>query len=224
MSARPRVRRPPSKSRQGFIAQLQRQRGIKEMNRRVLIVCEDQKSAPNYFNALRDELKLPALSVVVASSDGRTQPIQVVQTAINMCDKAESKDNDDDPFDEAWAVIDGDYGVEINNARNSAAAHEPKIKLAITTPCFEYWIILHFEDYGTTQKTSAQIVSQLEKNIPDYGKGSTKFGSIVGRYKDAMCRAKRGRDTGEFPNPEDQNPCSEIDKLIDSINNLVSES
>ena len=76
-----RAKKPISKATKSLNEQLQRKRGIRDLAKRFLIVCEDQKSAPNYFNALKRYLNLSATSVEVADSRGHTQPIQVVNRA-----------------------------------------------------------------------------------------------------------------------------------------------
>ena len=43
-------------------------------------------------------------------------------------------------------MIDGDYGSKIHNAR--ARANKNGVELAISTMCFEYWVLLHFEETG----------------------------------------------------------------------------
>ena len=63
--------------------QLQRRRGVRDLAKRFLIVCEDDKSAPNYFEALKKHFSLSATSVEMAGSGGQTQPIQVVERAVD---------------------------------------------------------------------------------------------------------------------------------------------
>jgi hypothetical protein len=46
-------KKPLSKKTLALLDQLRRKRGIKELRKRFLIVCEDGKSAPNYFEALK---------------------------------------------------------------------------------------------------------------------------------------------------------------------------
>ena len=72
------------------MADLQRRRGVRDLEKRFLIVCEDDKSAPNYFYALRKHFNLSAASIRIAGSGGNTQPIQVVEEAISLKTKAAS--------------------------------------------------------------------------------------------------------------------------------------
>jgi hypothetical protein len=196
--------------------QLRRRSGVRPLQERFLIVCEDGKSAPNYFKALKICENLSATSIEVFGSDGNTQPIQVVKAAIERKRAADSKDSGTVPFDQVWCVIDGDYGTKINNARHSAKAHQ--IKLAVSTPCFEYWVLLHFQDYDSAAEDCDSIIRVLKrKQLPKYQRGDCDFSKIAPQARTASERAERLRRKSEFPDPENQNPCSEIYLLIKAI-------
>jgi hypothetical protein len=83
-----------------LLEQLQRRRGVRDLPKRFLIVCEDGKSAPNYFDALKKHFNLSAASVQVAGSRGRTQPLQVVPQAIKLKEKVAKPDSGTEPFDQ----------------------------------------------------------------------------------------------------------------------------
>lgn len=194
---------------------ISRERGERPLHKRFLIVCEDDKSAPGYFNALKKSENLSATSVQVFGSKGYTQPIQVVKEAIKRKQRAEDAANSGtEPFSEVWCVIDGDYGTKISNARKSAIAKG--VKLAISTKCFEYWILLHFEKSAVSTMNCDAIVHTLKQNhLPGYTKGGCDFAEIVKHVREASKRAQILRDTAVMP--EDQNPCSDIFKLTSAI-------
>jgi hypothetical protein len=110
-----------------LLAQLERRRGVRELEKRFLIVCEDTKSATAYFKALKKYLNLSATSVEVADSKGHTQPIQVVEEAISLKEKASEPESGTEPFDHVWCVIDGDYEGKIPPAR--AKLHFPRSRI-----------------------------------------------------------------------------------------------
>src|SRR5258707_2699120 len=163
-------RRPLSKKTLALLDQLKRRRGIRELEKRFLIVCEDGKSAPNYFEALKKHYNLSATSVQVVGSGGSTQPTQVVTKAIELKHNAEDAESGTVPFNQVWCVIDGDYGNKIANARAKAKANN--VELAISTKCFEYWLLLHYEENDTSTLDCDGLVSSLrERHIPGYEKG-----------------------------------------------------
>ncbi len=65
MSKGRKSRRPLSKKTAALIEQIQRRRGVRNLEKRFLIVCEDDKSAPDYFEALKKHFNLA--QAVVAS-------------------------------------------------------------------------------------------------------------------------------------------------------------
>jgi hypothetical protein len=211
-------KKPLSKKVQTLNEQLQRRRGVRDLAKRFLIVCEDDKSAPNYFNALKKHFNLSAASIQVVGSGGRTQPVQVVERAGELKEAAADPQSGTDPFGEVWCLIDGDYGNKINHARTKARGLG--VKLAISTKCFEYWLLLHFEENDTsTMHCDALVRSLKEKHLPKYEKGKYDFSDIVSRVHDACKRAeklwKAGIARGELP--ENQNPSSEIYIIVNEL-------
>ena len=221
MSKRKPAKRPLSKATIALNTQLQRKHGVRELANRFLIVCEDDKSAPNYFEALKKHFNLSAASIRVAGSGGNTQPVQVVQRAIEINVAASNADSGTEPFQHVWCVLDGDCGDKINNARSKADANG--IKLAISTMCFEYWILLHFEENSFSTLDCDEMVRTLrdkkKKYIPNYHKGKCDFQGIVTQVDQACLRAEKIRRPGILRGdpPERQNPCSEVYLLIRAI-------
>ncbi|HKI17905.1 MAG TPA: RloB family protein [Isosphaeraceae bacterium] len=218
MSNGKKPRKPLSPKVVALNQQLERRRGVRQLAKRFLIVCEDGKSAPSYFEALKKHFNLSATSVKVAGSDGNSQPIQVVQRAVELKTSAASTDSGTEPFAQVWCVIDGDYGEKIKNARAKATARG--VKLAISTKCFEYWVLLHFEESDTASIDCDALVSSLKrKHLPKYEKGKCKFDDIVKDVRNACKRAEKLRQPGIARGelPEIQNPCSEVYKLVNAI-------
>ncbi len=218
MSKGKKQRKPLSKKTIALLDQLKRRSGVRELARRFLIVCEDHKSAPDYFEALKKQFKLSATSVQVVGSGGRTQPLQVVTRAVELKENAAGEESGTEPFDEVWCVIDGDFGDKINNAR--ARAKAKGVELAISTKCFEYWVLLHFEESAAPTTDCGAVVGFLrERHLPKYEKGSCDFSAIVEQVHVASKRAEKlrkpGVDRGE--KPENQNPCTEVYKLINAL-------
>jgi hypothetical protein len=218
MSMGKKTKKPLSKKTTWLNEQLQRRRGVRELEKRFLVVCEDNKSAPNYFEALKKHFRLSATSIEVVGSAGFTQPVQVVKRAMELKKRAADPDSGTVPYEEVWCVIDGDFGDKITNARSKANARD--IQLAVSTMCFEYWMLLHFEETDRSTMDCDGLVQYLKKkHLPHYEKGKCDFHDIVGRVHEACKRAEKLRKPGikRGDNPEDQNPCSEVYKLIHAV-------
>ena len=203
-------------------SQLRRDRGERNIEKRILIVCEDEKSAPNYFYALKKYLNLSAASIEVAGSGGNTQPMQVVKKAADLRGRSFRDDSGTMPFNSVWALVDGDYGKKVGVARIEAKKNG--VNLVVTTQCFEYWVVLHYEDYQSPDNKCDDVVRYLKKHDSMYSKGACNFKDIVSKYTIASNRAKTLREPqAERCLPENQNPCSEIYKLINHIEEKVVE-
>jgi hypothetical protein len=217
MSRKGGQKKPLSKATVALNEQLRRKRETRDLAEKFLIVCEDTKSAVHYFEALVSHFKISATSVQISHSDGHTQPIQVVETALRFKEIAEDEESGTEPFKHVWCVIDGDFGDKISNARHKADAHE--IRLAVSTKCFEYWILLHFVENATPTEKCAGIIRVLKRHLPSYKKGKCEFHEIVKNVHDACDRASRLRKPGieRKELPEAQNPCSEVYELIKQL-------
>lgn len=212
-------KRPISKKVAHLLQCLERRTNTRLLNKRVLIACEDDKSSPDYFHALLRHYKLSASRVEIVRGGGDSQPLQVVEKAIEYAELAK-KSHGTEPFEEVWCVIDGDYGTKITNARKKAIADKNKIRLAISTPCFEYWLLLHFEESAKPTAGCDGTIKYLKKHIRSYDKGKCDFGAFMENVSIAKERAEKLRNA-TLPGqkyPEEQNPCSELYLLMETLN------
>lgn len=116
---------------------IRRVRRAKSERRRVLVLCEGMVTEVQYFQGLAQAvLKGHADSpVLVVKGIGR-DPAAVVSRAIKeLAEKA---------YDEIWAIVDVDEHARLSEA--AALAAQRGVHLAISNPCFELWLLWHYED------------------------------------------------------------------------------
>jgi hypothetical protein len=124
--------------------------------------------------------------------------------------------------DSAWAVFDGDEHIEQSPDKWRSAialATKQKIKLAITHPCFEFWYLIHFQDYFA-QITRDRVINLLGKHIPNYDKSMCLYPKpLKPLTEQAIQRAERIAAQIERDElDEHSNPCcSGLPKLIQSL-------
>ena len=122
---------------------------------RILIVGEGNTEA-NYFKGIGADSRVRqwATLKVVAGKGGSA--VATVKRAIGERDQEKRQG---DGYDEIWCVIDVEilekhHALPLKEARETA--QREGIKLALSNPCFEYWLLLHFErsarSYSTTDK------------------------------------------------------------------------
>lgn len=147
---------------------------------RILILCEGARTEPGYFLALVRDLDLPSVSVR-SPKRGQWGTAGITTTV------QQERERDSD-LDEIWCVLDHDErAVEIQGFRewleqNSQGKRgAAKIRATISTPCFEYWLLLHFSStnrpfHGTPGGPSAceQVIRELERYLEGYRKADAR--------------------------------------------------
>ena len=180
----------------------------------MLIVCEGEKTEPNYFNAFRTT----GLDVDVVGKGG--DPLNVVKVAQRYADKPPN----DRLFHEVWCVFDRDE-TSISPERFNEAIERAKrtgINVAYSNPCFELWYLLHFQPYNTPS-SCADCCSKLEKAMRamriQYRKNADDmFDLLAGRQAEAIRRAAQLLGQPELPGQEHNNPSTTVHKLVKRLN------
>ncbi|WP_260291414.1 RloB family protein [Sedimenticola hydrogenitrophicus] len=200
----------------------------REINRapyaKVLIVCEGEKTEPNYFNGLRDHYGLNTANVEVCGECG-SDPMGIIRHARQRY--REEKDAGD-TFDGVYCVFDKDTHAHYDQAVDTVRRMTPKdTYFAITSvPCFEYWLLLHFiyttRPYTALPGNSAgnQVLAELKGYMPGYEKGAgTVFSSLVGQLEFAKGNAARALRAAEDNGMD--NPSTRVHLLVDFLQNIM---
>lgn len=176
-----------------------------------MIFCEGAKSEPDYINGIKKIAEVAATSAISIEVDVRQGvPLTLVRRAIER--------KDDPEIDECWCVFDVEWPKNHPNLKQAVSlARDHGIGLAISNPCFELWLILHFEAYtrfsdnATVDRRSKELDGRMGKRIDP-----SKY---MPRRKEAVSRAQnlslRHRRNGvHFP---DDNPSSSMADLLSAI-------
>lgn len=160
---------------------LARKNGRRAPYDRILIVCEGSKTEPNYFNEIKQFYRLHTANVEVQHSSLGTCPLQIVKSAEELFLNGNSgKGIQKQAFEQVYAVFDRDDHKEYFNARNKADTLDGKLKNDLnkkakfkaisSVPCFELWLLLHFEDMQAPMHRD-DALTRLKKYLPYYTKG-----------------------------------------------------
>ncbi len=120
------------------------------------------------------------------------------------------------PHDEIWCVFDVDEHPKLAEAIQ--LAERSGIEVAVSHPCFELWLILHYRDQ--TAYIEPDGAQRVAKELLKCGKtlSAQALGELVVRYPDAAKRAKYLDKMHERNgSPPRSNPSSETWKLVDRI-------
>jgi hypothetical protein len=160
---------------------LRRKRAKRSPYDMVLIVCEGEKTEPNYFRALIDDFKLNTANVVVAKNIAGSSPKSIVDFAL----KEYRKDKE---YDRVYCVFDKDrhttYDTALDRIRRTRLANGHSIDAITSVPCFEFWLLLHFVRTTKQFDTSpgsicANVIRDLKSHIPGYAKGHVDIYQIT---------------------------------------------
>ncbi len=192
-------------------AELSRKPGKRQPRRLLLVVCEDAKAAPAYFNALRDHLRLETSRVEVCGRECGSAPISVVDFAIQ---RRRAHQKAGRIVDTTFCVIDADDHESIFKALDKANANG--LTVAVSSPCFEIWYLLHFAHGGRAYPKRDVLYRDLRKHLPDYDKGSFKgFDVLWDKMTAAIERAKLL--VGLREDDRLRNPSTEVHVVVEAF-------
>lgn len=193
----------------------------------ILIITEGEKTEPNYFKALRDRLRLTAADIEIASPSA-TDPIALTTFAIERRDSRakEAKKGLAVPYDEVWVVFDWEAEHDADRYQQGRQAAETgrvkEISFADSTPCFEYWLLLHFAETTKPFERCDQVKTYLRKSWKDYEKNASFSETLFDDLSEAVKRSQRCRIHHE-KSGAGGNPSTNVDLLAVSMNEATRE-
>ncbi|MCB0105425.1 MAG: RloB domain-containing protein [Caldilineaceae bacterium] len=190
---------------------------------RILIVIEGSKTELYYFQLLIDKLKLSTANIEVDPDSG-SAPQSVVRHA-----KQQYKQSlrSGDGFDRVYCVFDKDQHPGYQDAINAVKTAQPAnvFYVAPSVPCFEYWLLLHFE-YTTKpyaqrgQRSPADCVKDdLRQYLPAYDKSDLHtFEEVMPHVDTAIEHARRANSAAKRNDTD--NPSTGVNLLVEYLQNL----
>ena len=186
---------------------------------RVLVVCEGAYTEPLYFRAMRDRLRLNTL--IVRATKG-VDP----RTLVNIASEEDRRERrNGERFDSVYCIFDRDSHPQFKEASNMARARG--FKLARSWPCFEFWLLLHFEYVRApyTRKGSLSAcdacIHDLRKHLPHYSKGNrTTFDGLWHLLEDAIANGYTA--AADAAATSERNPSTEVHELVVYLRELAA--
>lgn len=160
----------------------------------VLIACDDGRTAPEYFKALQKEVQKHASLRIVG---GGFQPGPTVDRAIN-----EKRRLSRGPMDSAWALVDCECD-EALAMREKARGKKAGLRVALSSPCYEVWTLLHLEATGSTfidcnaviDRLKAKWKQEFHEDFPTSHKAQADYSKIMALRGEARRPSGRGGST-----------------------------
>lgn len=186
-----------------------------------LIVCEGEKTEPNYFKALEKELPRGTVDLKIDGVGRNT--IGLVNYTIKQRDNACRK------YDRVWVVFNKDDFPDDNFNSAIIKASSNDINCAWTNEAFELWFLLHFQFVNTGMKREdykAYLEREIKKRSQNakyvYLKNDIDTFSILKNYgnqKQAIEWAKQLKQNYTDECYATHNPCTLVHELIEELLN-----
>jgi len=195
-----------SKQRANYRGYSSRKVDTREVKQTFLIVCEGEKTEPNYFRSF---------GVLTAKIEG------VGENPSKLAIKAKELQEENE-YDQIWCVFDRDswtpedFNNAIRNAKNQG------FNLAYSNEAFELWYVLHFEFLNTgiprreyCQKLNSLLNRKYEKNSETIYKDLFKYQEIAIRNAENLLKQY------DPHKPAKDNPSTTVHLLVQELNKFI---
>lgn len=176
--------------------------GSREERLSFLLMCEG-KTEKEYFTGMRTG-RGPQLAVDAPKRDH-----------LGLVREAGRRRSDE--YDGVWCVLD----TELNDRLVHELVREAQssgVNLALSSPSFEFWLILHMKEYSRPFQSAREAERELKAMRPGWSKAATKFEDFEDGVEDACERARRLHDGDGLP----PNPSSAVWRLVEAIRQAES--
>jgi len=209
-----------------------RKQGTKEIRIYFLIVCEGEKTEPNYFKSFKTNVKSFVYTIDTLGEGSNTRDL--VKRTIKHRDKSP------DIYDSVWTVFDRDsFSVDnFNGAIQLAESND--IKVGWSNEAFELWYLLHFQfrhtsmsrtDYkkAIENEVNTRIIAESKSRKPkkfEYKKNSEEMYHILAKYGNQSQAIKWAEQLMQHHTCENyaiHNPCTRIHLLVKELNGEFDE-
>ena len=196
-----------------------RRQSSRQPKAKIVIFSEGQNTEPQYFRGLKAHFSYSLVEVEIYPAQG--VPLTLVEAAsTKFSELTKTAKKSGDSFDqnfEVWAVFDVDQHPNLNEAK--AIAKAKKVKVACSNPCFEIWLVYHFEDFNRPIHRH-ELQSHAETLIPSYKQNAGKsvaFADLADKIEHAIEKAKVGLKNRSSEGKPDGNPSTNVYELVKSI-------
>ena len=155
----------------------------------VIIASEDRYAVRQYFDffeSTRIQFR------VLETENGKSAPEHVLNRIDEYMEEFEIGEGDT-----FWVVCDCDHWVQPNHIQNLTRVlqqcRQKGIQVALSNPCFELWLLLHFADFPREDRLTCQeVINRLRTAAGGYDK--TKVYNLQIDDEKVLAAVKRATD------------------------------
>jgi RloB-like protein len=209
---------------------VQRTRGIKAPAKGILIVTEGAVTERVYFEEIKKRYALPTVELHIVGL-GIGDPATLAQAALRLQKSRRVAAKNEEisyaqvaDFDEIWIVFDTDLPWQQGKLKAGLEfASSKKIHCAYSTPCFEYWLLLHLERTTSLMTKCADVIAKLSQSTGlTYSKNEPQAKATISPLIAHLAKAEENavwvrRYHEQAGTAFPCYPSTEVDRLIASI-------
>jgi len=210
-----------------------RRKDVRSKRKYYLLICEGEKTEPNYFEALKNDLPRGVLELCQIDIEGTGHnTLSLVQLATQR--KATFEQELLRSIDKVWVIFDCDsFQPQDFNQAIATCNKTPDFEAAWTNEAFELWYLLHFHFYNTAisrkqyqQKIEENLKSLFNKNYR-YEKNSKNMYALLKRFGNQNAAIKHAQNLEKnWEGRQDfaqHHPCTKIHLLVQELLSLNDE-
>ena len=180
--------------------------------RRFLIVCEGEKTEPNYFRQFPEN---PEVYDRIDIHGTGYNTISLVNEAIRLKVEAQKKR---EPYIEVWCVFDKDDNPVDHFLHAIILARKNQIKCAYSIEAFELWYMLHFHFYNSALSRNQYIEKLSEILGKTYKKNDDGMYQALRKRQDTAIKNARKLYALQYERPlSEQNPITTVFQLVERL-------
>lgn len=195
---------------------LTRRQGVREIKQSFLIVCEGEKTEPDYFKAFR------MTTATVKAVGQAMNTMTLVNKAISIREADRQKKRE---YDQCWVVFDKDDFPAHDFNQAIQLAEKNGIRVAYSNQAFEYWFLLHYNLYTGSihrnqYKDMLTKLTGLQYNKTE-GFGAVMYNLLLSRQKQAIKNADTVLAEISHGNPAEEESSTTVHKLVIELNKYL---
>lgn len=195
---------------------LTRRQGVREIKQSFLIVCEGEKTEPDYFKAFR----MTAATIKAVGQSMNT--VTLVNKAVSIRDADRKKKR---IYDQCWVVFDKDDFPSRDFNQAILLAERNGFRVAYSNQAFEFWFLLHFNLYtGAIHRSKYKDMLTKLTGMPYIktdGYGAVMYNLLLTRQKQAIHNAETVLADISHGNPAEEESSTTVHKLVKELNKYL---
>ena len=198
------------------VSELSRRQGVREIKQSFLIICEGEKTEPDYFKSFR----MTAATIKAVGQAMNTMTLVSKAISIREADQKRKR-----VYDQCWVVFDKDNFPAKDFNQAILYAEKNGFKVAYSNQAFEYWFLLHYNLYtGAIHRNQYKDMLTKLTGMPyckTEGYGAVMYNLLLSRQQQAIKNAEIVLAEISHGNPAEEESSTTVHRLVQELNKYL---